>query len=569
MSSEQPFHPLFESLGRLPDSHVDSINQPAYHALLDSLAVPLDHAGRCLLLRAPRAGYGKTHLLSRLQHHLSASHEFVPLYPAAGSRVDAASVTDDVLRRFGSPLPAGGGLCGLDVAGRRLFALALQPLVISGEIPCLDREGALSSLRDRPVETFDFHHPNAVTAQWIRDNFELLGPRLAQELANLTGLSPHAAGFWVDALFRFAVTPVEAPGRIDALAQTALSASPGDGAAMERLAALLTLLSLLTRVVLVADDLEVFSADETAALRLAAFICALRQSAERTEVILSLNRDVWDSAFVPRLSSGLLDRLSEVVIELEPLTEAQMVAILDSRAPGFGARVLESMRGDGLEPYARGLLRAAGAAWLRALRQPSAPVVAEPPAPEPPPPAAPQPPPAIPTMEAMPPAASSLSEVKPKAEPTPLWWTPIASEPPPAPPVLDHIAPPETAPVPPDLGNLWAEPPTPPPASGEAAAAPSPVVAEPPATEPVVPIAPFAVPPFGGAPDHPSVAAWHEVTGPTAPFDVHPLPDAPQPQPPAQPPPLQPAADDSPPIDQERVEELLRQFRERYSRPNP
>src|SRR5690606_35520623 len=100
------------------------------------------------------------------------------------------------------------------------------------------------------------------------------------------------------------------------------------------------LMALLMRVVLVADDLEGFSADETAALRLAAFLGSLRQSVERLDVILSLNRDIWESAFVPRLSDGLADRLSEVVVELKPLTEGEMVALLESRVPGLGERVL-------------------------------------------------------------------------------------------------------------------------------------------------------------------------------------------------------------------------------------
>ncbi len=110
---------------------------------------------------------------------------------------------------------------------------------------------------------------------------------------------------------------------------------PGNGVLMERLEALLGMLALLMRVVLVADNLEGFSSDETAALRLAAFLGALRQSVERLDVILSLNQDIWQSAFVPRLSGGLTDRLSEVVIELNPLTEEEMLALLESRVPGW------------------------------------------------------------------------------------------------------------------------------------------------------------------------------------------------------------------------------------------
>ena len=130
---------------------------------------------------------------------------------------------------------------------------------------------------------------------------------------------------------------------------------------------------MLMRVVLVADDLEGFSTDETAALRLAAFLGSLRQSVERLDVILSLNQDIWESAFVPRLSGGLADRLSEVVVELDPLTEIEMVALLDSRVPGLGRRVLDADRRGSAGTHARGLIRAAGIAWLKATAMDSAP----------------------------------------------------------------------------------------------------------------------------------------------------------------------------------------------------
>jgi hypothetical protein len=382
MASEHPFQTLFETLGRLPLTHAEPVNHHAYDVLRDVLSVPLEKPGRCILLRAPRAGHGKTHLLSRIQHQLGSTHEFIPLHAAFGCQINAATVTDDTLRCLSRQLPAAAGLCALDLVARRLFALALQPLVTSGEVPCQDREAALAALRLRPIETFDFHHPNAVTAHWARENFEVLGQRLSSELAQNCSLPLREVVFWVDVLFRFAATAPDHPLRLRILSDSVHAGNPPDSVLMERLEALLGMLALLMRVVLVADELEGFSSDETAALRLAALLGSLRQSVERLDVILSINLDVWQSAFLPKLSGGLADRLSEVVVELEPLSDEEMVALLNSRAPGLGERILARIDREASGRHARGLIRAAGQAWLKAAQAdpPPAAVLATPPA---------------------------------------------------------------------------------------------------------------------------------------------------------------------------------------------
>lgn len=366
MASEHPFQLLFETLGRLPAAHAESVNRRAYETLHGILSVPVEKPGRCILLRAPRAGHGKTHLLSRIQHQLGASHEFIPLHAAFGCQIDASTVIDDTLRRLLRQLPASGGLCMLDLMARRLFATALQPLVSSGEVPCQDREAALTALRSRPIETFDFHHPNAVTAHWARENFEVLGQRLSVELALRCDLPVREVAYWLDLLFRFSATPAENPMRLRALTDAVHGGQSAEGVLMERLEALLGMLTQLTRVVLVADELEGFSTDENAALKLAAFLGNLRQSVERLDVILSLNLDIWENAFLPRLSGGLADRLSEVVVELEPLTETEILALLESRAPGLGSQVLSRIDRKQAGKHARGVIRAAGLAWQKA-----------------------------------------------------------------------------------------------------------------------------------------------------------------------------------------------------------
>lgn len=374
-ANDHPFLHLFETLGGAPTFLAESVNRQAYETLSRTLAVPVERMGRNILLRAPRAGHGKTHLLARIQHQLGASAEFIPLLAASGSEINAATVTGDALCHLLRQLPAAGGLTALDLLTRRLFASALEPLVRSGEVPCQDREGALTALRSRPLDTFDFQQPNAVTAQWARENFEILGQRLAIELAQRSGFSVGGISFWVGALFRFSSSPLDNSARVRAFFDEVHDAG---GMEMERLEALLGLLTQLMRVVLVADELEGFYTHETAALRLAAFLGLLRQSVERLDVILSLNQDIWQSAFAPRLSGGLADRLSEVVVELEPLSAEQMAELLDSRVPGLGRQMLDRIDLAAVGGHARGLIRAAGLAWVNAAEVHSTPVLETP-----------------------------------------------------------------------------------------------------------------------------------------------------------------------------------------------
>jgi hypothetical protein len=354
MADHMHHQQFFATLGQINTGHVDRVNQEATTRLEQLLQTPVDAPGRGFLLRAPRAGFGKTHLVGRVRQLLSSTHEFLPLVLINGSVIDPSAVIESALRRLIRQLPAGGGLTALDLLARRLLALALQPLVASGEVPCQDRDAALLALRQRPVETFDFHQPSAVTAQWTMDNFEVLGPRLALELSRRTGVSLNETSIWLAALFRFAIAAPEQPGRAGILIRTVLA-----DAGIERYSSLLALLTSICRVVMVADDLEGLHSQPQAALKFVSFLAAVRHDAPRADAVVSVNDDVWASAFEGVLSGGLLDRLAEVEIRLNFLTDDAIYEIIESRLPGRFAHILPHLQLRPEERYARRVLRVA------------------------------------------------------------------------------------------------------------------------------------------------------------------------------------------------------------------
>ena len=330
-ASKQPT--LFEVFGRSQSPIVPEINEEALDRLTDVLTSSGEEMGKVVLLRSPRAGYGKTLLLQAAHNRLSKSFRFLAVEPSGGGRLDGEVVLESVLRQLLNILPASGGLTEFDLLARRLFAMGLKPLLISGEIPSHDREGALFAIENRPVETFDFHHQQAATAHWTQANFEVLGPRLASELSEISGCGLRGCAYWVDLLFRYATTSPEKVERSRLLSDCVFGdlAGQAKSGAEEQLQSLLALLSLVEPVVLVFDETEGLSNQPDAGLRVAAFVVQLRQACPALTVILSVNEDVWETGLSPLMPGGLEDRLTEFEVRLKELPRTEAESLLRSR----------------------------------------------------------------------------------------------------------------------------------------------------------------------------------------------------------------------------------------------
>jgi hypothetical protein len=237
-------------------------------------------------------------------------------------------------------------------------------------VPCQDRESALESLRDNPAQTFDFHYDGAVTAHWTKTNFEVLGPRLAAELARISGASLREASYWVELLFRFATTPPDNVERARLLFETIFRndlQNQSSSTAEERLHGLLSLISMVACPVLIVDDTEGLSTSPQDALALASFLSNISQSCPGAIAILSVNDDIWASSFLPNLPGGLADRLLAYQVTLDALTAEDVEAIISARAGERAAEVLGKIdwSASGNPPYPRRIVELASSAWAR------------------------------------------------------------------------------------------------------------------------------------------------------------------------------------------------------------
>jgi hypothetical protein len=280
--------------------------------------------------------------------------------------VEGEIVLEEILTQLTESVPGAAGLTKLDLHARRLFAHGLLPLVYSGEVPTQDKQSSLDSLRERPIEAFDFHNNGASIAQWTRSQFEILSPRLSSVLGKASGASGRDTSYWLGLLFNYASRSPNEPSRTSDLLETIFgqeSRFRSGAGFLDGLASFLNLITLIEPAVLVLDEVDGLSCDADSALRTASSLVTLRESAPRTSVVISVNDDVWDSAFAPRLPFGLRDRLEDVVIRLKSLTPEEARSLVTIRSGEEADKILRRLDMGSGDLYPRAVLKAAREAW--------------------------------------------------------------------------------------------------------------------------------------------------------------------------------------------------------------
>lgn len=305
--------------------------------------------GRIVLLKTPRAGYGKTFLIRRLTEKYGSLASFVCLpleCEGPHTWLDLhRRLLDQLLSTPGEQVPS-----QLDSIVRHVLARAIAGLIELQQIPTHNPEDAIRELVESPLQTLDFTSDAAETAvcRWFRTSCSDLSPLLARHLSAETGLPTDAAGGWLDLLCAFTTARQgdsagchreEARRRLYAFAAKPMSLSDGDctgpsqlptqeqaqpspsappggleSPAKHRLLALCALLSLPRPLVILLDGLDgLFDHPEVGKV-IAYQMSEIQSSSRRTSFLLATNEDLWQSAFGHQLPSALEDRLTTDVI---------------------------------------------------------------------------------------------------------------------------------------------------------------------------------------------------------------------------------------------------------------
>ena len=316
---------------------------------------------RVVLLSAPRAGHGKTHLLGRVASMIGGGSVVASLPWHTADNV-AWDVTGRGILADLARVETNNDRLLRSCAGT--LALLLRRLIQTGRIPSTDPAQALRVLGQDPMELFSPTGPARVIGDWFRKHFDQLSHPLA-EASNLD--SVEAAEPWVRAMFEY----VEKPGAESLAAlQSLIVLDPST-----QVQRLIRLITVWRPLVLLADHMDAFYRDPATGVRVARMALALT-SLPHVHLVLSMNQDLWETSFGSQLPSALEDRLNARGVSLRGLAVPDAEALVSMRLREAGLTPLETdafLKFIDLERYflgrpvgsvsPRALLRHAAAQW--------------------------------------------------------------------------------------------------------------------------------------------------------------------------------------------------------------
>ena len=270
---------------------------------------PDDKLGRTILVTAPEAGFGKSHLAARLRDHLKTASTSVSL-PLDPSRAVAWPVVlGAIIRQFSHVTCSRFEHTSLLAeTGRHLLAqLAIQHLEAGNSLNCPETE---ANLRENFVSLFCSDSSSSILG-WTDSHSRSLSHEVSAKFLETLGLTPSELGFWARLIIDFHWRGEAALEPLRGLT---------NGEARERLLQWLRLASFYRPLLIITDGLDGFFQSESAGMEIAGIVTGIRETVPRSVTFLSINEDIWESVFENRLPSAWKDRLTGEPQKLYPIT---------------------------------------------------------------------------------------------------------------------------------------------------------------------------------------------------------------------------------------------------------
>lgn len=275
-----------------------------------------------LLLTAPRAGYGKTHLLGRLASAAGGQVVLVPLAFRLEDDISLASVSKRGLEAMARAENGRAGWTRLREACAGVCAALLRELIASGRLPCANADQAKRVLGSNPVEIFDPAGAARLIGDWIRRHGASLRKPLTEQAARSIPAPMPVLEAWMNALMSHAQEGTAASSvPVRALAADEDSEGPPN---------FLRVLGLWRPVVILVDHLDAYYRNPEAGLKIASLLLDMAEM-DGVHVVLSLNQDVWQATFGHHLPSAMEDRLTASQMLLRGIGMAEAAELLRMR----------------------------------------------------------------------------------------------------------------------------------------------------------------------------------------------------------------------------------------------
>lgn len=305
---------------------MEALNEDVLDQLVDAVAGN-SGGGPLILLTAPRAGYGKTHLLGRIAAARANESVMVPLAFRAG---DALTLPTLARRGIESLAAAEADIptwSRLRESSAQVLMLLLHKLIAQGQLNCANPSQALKVLNGPVEEVFSEQGRAHVIGDWVRKNRDSLKSALAMLASKSLPVRAELLDGWIAAMLDQSLEGGQAGvAEMQDLAQ----ADAEIGTPIW-----LRLLSTWRPVVLLVDHLDGLYRNPQAGVTIATLLMDLVDY-HQIHVLLSLNQDVWQATFGHHLPSALEDRLTASQVLLRGLSEADAEALLRLRLAQSG-----------------------------------------------------------------------------------------------------------------------------------------------------------------------------------------------------------------------------------------